>query len=229
MSKPQLVVLSGSGMSKDSGLDTFRDVDGLWQQYDVKDVASPIGWAKDPEYLLNFYNMLRKKYHEVGPHEGHKALRELEEKFDVCIITQNVDDLHEQAGSTNIVHLHGELFKSRSTADPSLIYQMEGDELNIGDLCELGSQLRPHIVFFGEDVPEFLRAVHIVRSAEYVIVVGTSLAVYPANTLLQEAHRTAKVYLVDPVKPVETFGKEIEYVLEGAASGIPKVVERLVG
>ncbi len=215
-------------MSKESGLDTFRDVDGLWSRYDIRDVAHPLGWSKDPAYVLEFYNMLRSNYHAVKPHAGHYALKSLEEFFEVTIITQNVDDLHEQAGSSQVIHLHGELFKSRSTADPNLVYEMKTDAINIGDLCELGSQLRPHIVWFAEEVMEFPRAVSIVQDAEMVIIAGTSLSVYPANTLLDVTPRHAKIYLVDPSKPQETFGRKIDYYSEGAASGLPKLVQNLI-
>ena len=178
--KKRLVVLSGAGMSQESGLKTFRDMGGLWEQYDVTEVASPEAWERNPELVLRFYNERRKLLWEAKPNAGHIGIARLEKDFDVDIITQNVDDLHEQAGSTNVLHLHGELRKARSTFDPELVYTMDHWELKIGDKCELGSQLRPHIVWFGEPVPNMTKALALTQKADIFVVIGTSLAVYPA-------------------------------------------------
>ena len=176
----KLVVLTGAGMSAESGLPTFRDMGGIWEQYDVTQVASPEAWRDNPELVLRFYNERRKKLFESAPNEGHNILASFEEFFNVHIVTQNVDDLHEQAGSSKVLHLHGELKKARSTSNPNLIYELKDWELKLGDLCDEGSQLRPHIVWFGEVVEEIYNAQHLVSEADVFIVVGTSLNVYPA-------------------------------------------------
>ena len=180
----KLVVLSGAGMSQESGLKTFRDMGGLWEQYRVEDVASIEGWYRNPELVMNFYNERRKQLFETQPNAGHFAVAALEKDFDVQIITQNVDDLHERAGSTKVLHLHGELRKVRSTADPDLVYTLDHWELKFGDKCEKGSQLRPHIVWFGEAVPAFYDAIPMVEAADILLVVGTSMQVYPAAGLV---------------------------------------------
>src|ERR1035437_2298844 len=182
--KKKIVVLTGAGVSAESGISTFRDSGGRWEKYRIEDVATPEAFHENPALVLDFYNQRRRQLQEVEPNAAHKALVLLEEKFDVQIITQNVDDLHERAGSTNVLHLHGELLKSRSTKDARLIYQIKGTELNIGDTCELGSQLRPHIVWFGEMVPAIEEAGRISSKADIFIIIGTSLNVYPAAGLV---------------------------------------------
>ncbi len=187
--KKKLVVLTGAGVSQESGLKTFRDMGGLWEQYDVTDVASLEAWERDPELVLRFYNERRKKLWEAEPNAAHLEIARLEEFFDVDVVTQNVDDLHEQAGSNRVLHLHGELRKARSTADPDLVYTLTHWELNTGDLCEKGSQLRPHIVWFGEQVPYIGKAASLVAGADILVIIGTSLAVYPAAGLVDFARR----------------------------------------
>lgn len=194
----KLVVLSGAGISKESGIPTFRDNDGLWKSYRFEDVASPQAWHRDPQLVLDFYNFRRKVVIEAKPNDSHLGLKRLEEFFEVIIITQNVDDLHERAGSSNILHLHGEIRKARSTMDESIIVNIDGDELNLGDNCPLGSQLRPHIVWFGEAVPAILDAIEIVKSADIFLVIGTGLQVYPAAGLINYVPSNAKKYLIDP-------------------------------
>ena len=194
----KLVVLTGSGISAESGLKTFREMGGLWETYDVHEVASPQGWAADMDLVLRFYNERRKQLVDAEPHPGHTALAELEKHFDVHIITQNVDNLHERAGSTKILHLHGEIMKVRSTGDSSLIYELDGWELKRGDTCEEGYQLRPHIVWFGESVPLIETAAEIVQTADFFAVIGTSLVVYPAAGLVDYVPVNVPVYLVDP-------------------------------
>ena len=191
------------------------------------EVASPEGFKRNPELVLHFYNERRKQARTVLPNDGHLALADLETDFEVQIITQNVDNLHEKAGSSAVLHLHGELFKARSTGYPYLVYDLETDEIHPGDLCEKGTQLRPHIVWFGEDVPLFEKAAEIASTAEIMLIVGTSLVVYPANTLLQYTRKDCPIYLVDPIKPVEDFGRKIEYLLEPATTGIPKISKTL--
>jgi NAD-dependent deacetylase len=193
----KVVVLTGAGMSAESGIKTFRDHNGLWENHDVTEVASPQGWAKNRELVLNFYNQRRAQLKEVAPNPGHYGLAALEARYDVQIITQNVDDLHERAGSTKVLHLHGELKKVRSTQHPHLIYDWE-DDLNIGDTCEKGYQLRPHIVWFGEAVPMIEPAVELTAEADMIIIVGTSMQVYPAAGLVAYARTHAPIYYIDP-------------------------------
>lgn len=192
-----IVVLTGAGMSAESGIRTFRDNNGLWENHDIYEVASPEGFAKNPELVMRFYNDRRRQLKDVQPNAAHYALVDLEKNHNVQIITQNVDDLHERAGSTHVMHLHGELRKVRSTADPSIVLHWEED-LNFGDLCSKGSQLRPHIVWFGEDVPMIGPAAAITAEAEIVIIIGTSMAVYPAAGLVNYAPPYAPVYYIDP-------------------------------
>jgi NAD-dependent deacetylase len=198
MSKKKLVVLTGAGMSQESGIRTFREMGGLWEEYDVMEVATPQAWMKNPELVMRFYNDRRKQLYKSKPNAGHVGVASLESDFDVHIVTQNVDDLHERAGSTKVLHLHGELKKARSTVDESLIYELDGWELKFGDLCEKGSQLRPHIVWFGEAVPAIDEAMKIVQQADILVVIGTSLNVYPAAGLLNYAQEQTPVYLIDP-------------------------------
>jgi len=195
--KKKLVVLSGAGISAESGISTFRDAGGLWEGHDVMDVASPEGWRKNPALVLDFYNKRRKQLFEVQPNKAHFITAELETDFDVTVITQNVDDLHERAGSTNVLHLHGELLKARSIYNEDDIIAITGD-INLGDLHTDGYQLRPHIVWFGEAVPAIADAMAIVEQADYVIVIGTSLQVYPAAGLVDYASRTTPIFYIDP-------------------------------
>ena len=219
-----IVVLTGAGISAESGISTFRDNNGLWRQYRFEEVASPDAWARDPQLVMDFYNMRRKQLYEVEPNAAHFALAELEKNFRVRIITQNVDDLHERAGSTDILHLHGELKKSRSTLDESLVYNIEGWELRLGDLCEKGSQLRPHVVWFGEPVPNIMTATSIIRKADIVMVIGTSLKVYPAAGLLQYAPSSAVKYLIDPAAEPEYYVRNLTVIKEKASVGVPKLI-----
>ncbi|MFD2515548.1 NAD-dependent deacylase [Pontibacter locisalis] len=225
--KKRLVVLSGAGISAESGVATFRDADGLWEGHDVMEVASPQGWKKNPELVLDFYNKRRKNAHEVEPNAGHKALADLEKDFDVRIITQNVDNLHERAGSTNVIHLHGKLFESRSTLDPSLIYQMEGWELNLGEKCERGSQLRPNIVWFGEPVPMMEKAMEETVQADIFLVVGTSLVVYPAAGLVDFVPDEVPIFVVDPRLPPMRNRPNLYLYEEKASTGMIKVSQVL--
>lgn len=215
----KLIVLSGAGISAESGLKTFRDMGGLWEQYDVYEVASPQGWASSRALVLRFYNERRKQLLEVHPNKAHKVLAELEDQFDVQIITQNVDDLHERAGSTKVLHLHGEIRKSRSTHDPSLIYDIDGWELREGDKCEKGFQLRPHIVWFGEAVEKIPEAAEIVKSADIFLVVGTSLNVYPAAGLIDYVPAETEIFLIDPneTAPVR---RKYTFIKDTATRGI---------
>lgn len=221
----KIAVLSGAGVSAESGIKTFRDSDGLWEGHDVMQVASPEGFAKDPELVLDFYNQRRKQLLTVTPNTAHKALAALEKDYDVTIITQNVDDLHERAGSSKVVHLHGEMLKVSSTGDENYIVTWEKD-LNLGDLCPNNHQLRPHIVWFGEMVPMLEKAAAVVEKADALIIVGTSMQVYPAAGLIQYAKPEAHVYFVDP-KPSISQTERITVFAENATTGIPKVVELL--
>ncbi|MCU4155190.1 NAD-dependent deacylase [Carboxylicivirga sp. A043] len=227
MSKKKLVVLTGAGISAESGIKTFRDNNGLWENHDVTEVASPEGWARNPHLVLDFYNQRRKQLYECQPNAGHFGLAELEKHFDVSIITQNIDDLHEQAGSSDVLHLHGELKKVRSTKDESLVYDLEGWELNWGDTCEKGSQLRPHIVWFGEAVPAIETAIEISAQADIFVVVGTSLNVYPAAGLLNYVPSRTPIYIIDPHHPAFTPSKNITFIQEKGTEGIPQLIKLL--
>lgn len=224
----KIVVLSGAGISAESGIPTFRGADGLWEGHDIMDVASPQGWEKDSRLVLDFYNQRRKTARSVQPNAGHRGLADLENYYDVTVITQNVDNLHEQAGSSRVIHLHGELFKSRSTVDESLVYDVDGWELNWGDTCEKGSQLRPHIVWFGEMVPMMDVAQQETARADTLIVVGTSLQVYPAAGLLYEVKEGTPVYIIDPHTPDYTQQPTIHPIAEPASVGVPRLVQQLI-
>lgn len=228
MKKKKIVILTGAGISAESGIQTFRDADGLWEGHDVHEVASPAGWKKNKELVLDFYNQRRAQLHTVEPNAAHKALAKLDKHFEVCIITQNVDDLHERGGSERILHLHGELFKVRSTLDPSLVYEHR-EPINIGDKCEKGSQLRPHIVWFGEDVPMIGAAAQISALADIFIVVGTSMQVYPAANLIHYVDAHAPKYFVDP-KPaiVESEVRNLSIIAKTATEGVPPLVDELI-
>lgn len=225
--KKKLVILSGAGISQESGLKTFRDMGGLWEQYDVTEVASPEAWQRNPELVLRFYNERRKQLWEAKPSAGHIGIAGLEQWFDVEVVTQNVDDLHEQAGSSKVLHLHGELRKARSTVDPGLVYTLENWELKKGDTCEKGSQLRPHIVWFGEMVTEIEKAAVVVQKADIFVVVGTSLVVYPAAGLVHYIRPGIPVFVIDPHKP-EVFIDSVEYIQENAGIGIDILKEKLI-
>jgi NAD-dependent deacetylase len=224
--KKKLVVLSGAGMSQESGLKTFRDMDGLWENYNVEDVASIDGWYRNPDLVMDFYNQRRKQLFEVEPNAGHFGIAELEKWFDVTVITQNVDDLHERAGSSQVLHLHGELRKVRSSINSDLIYTLDGWELKMGDRCEDGSQFRPHIVWFGEPVPAIYDAIPLVENADVVVVIGTSLAVYPAAGLVHYAKPDAPVFVVDPNRP-ETALRNVVYIDEKASVGVEILKQKL--
>lgn len=224
----KIVVLSGAGISAESGISTFRDNNGLWENHRVEEVATPEAWQANKELVLKFYNQRRKQLFEVEPNNGHRALVDLEQKFDVHIVTQNVDDLHERAGSSKILHLHGELKKVRSTLDSSLIYEMDSWELKLGDQCEKGSQLRPHIVWFGESVPNIIPAVEIVQDADILIIVGTSLNVYPAAGLSHEVKPGTPIYLVDPANIETSNLKNVTHIKSGAGEGLTKLAELLL-
>lgn len=226
--RKHIVVFSGAGISAESGISTFRDNGGLWDKYDVKQVATPEAWRANPELVLRFYNERRKQVIEAEPNAAHKALVELEKKYKVTIITQNVDDLHERAGSGNVIHLHGEIRKARSTYDPSLIYTIDGWELNPGDRCEQGSQLRPHIVWFGEMVPEMIRAQDIAARADIMITVGTSLNVYPAAGLVHVVPKHSKLYVIDPNEvPLTGLDNAVFYKAK-AGEALPKITQALL-
>ena len=224
----KIVVLSGAGISAESGISTFRDNNGLWENHKIEDVATPEAWEMNRELVVKFYNMRRKQLFEVEPNDGHIALVKLEEKFDIQIITQNVDDLHERAGSSNVLHLHGELKKVQSTLDSSLLYTMEDWELKVGDTCEKGGQLRPHIVWFGEEVPNILPAADMVSKADCLIVVGTSLNVYPAAGLIHEARQNIPIYLVDPSDVDTGFLKGVQIIQANAGEGLTSLVNELL-
>jgi NAD-dependent deacetylase len=226
MSKRKLVVLTGAGISAESGLKTFRDSDGLWEGYDVTEVASPRGWKKDPALVLEFYNARRKNVAGAHPNAAHTGLAELENDFDVHIITQNIDDLHERAGSTKILHLHGEIFKMRSEHDESLVYDIRGD-INLGDKAKDGAQLRPHIVWFEEPVPMIEKAAYIVRSADIFVVVGTSLVVYPAAGLVNYAPWPIAKYIIDKQIPYASSAYNVKGIEKPATLGVQELITLL--
>lgn len=215
-------------MSAESGVSTFRDSNGLWQNHRIEEVASPIAWQNTPEMVMEFYNQRRKQLFEVEPNTGHKALVELEKYFDVQIITQNVDDLHERAGSKNILHLHGELKKVRSTLDENLVYELDHWELKFGDKCEKGSQLRPHIVWFGEAVPMIGPAIEISSNADIFIVIGTSMAVYPAASLISYVSPDIPKFYIDPNAFHVEGVTNLKIIKEKAGIGVPQLVEELI-
>ena len=226
--KKKIVVFTGAGISKESGVDTFRDaVDGLWENHKIEEVCTIDGWRKDREKVLNFYNDRRRQMPTVEPNDAHKALARLEEDFDVTIVTQNVDDLHERAGSTNVIHLHGELLKARSTIDTNAIQEWKSD-LVLGDLCDKGHQLRPHIVWFGEEVPNIIPAVEIVKKADVLIIVGTSLNVYPAAGLSHEVKLGTPIYLIDPTEVNTSNLKNVTHLKLGAGVGLTQLADKLM-
>lgn len=222
----KVVILTGAGISAESGISTFRDSDGLWENYNVEDVATHDAYLRNPELVLNFYNERRRQLFTVQPNEGHRQLVRLEEKYDVRIITQNIDNLHEQAGSSNVLHLHGELTKARSDRDPNLIVEIGSRDINLGDKAPDGAQLRPHIVWFGEAVPNIEPAAELCEQADYFIVVGTSMNVYPAAGLIHYVPKSSPCFLVDP-KAVP-ISRPITIIQEKAGTGVKKVVDQLM-
>jgi NAD-dependent deacetylase len=223
----RLVVLSGAGISAESGIPTFRGADGLWEGHDVTQVASPEGWRENPELVLDFYNQRRKAIRLAQPNKGHMILAEMQKDYDVQIITQNIDNLHERAGNRHVLHLHGRIDQARSTVDPSLIYTIEGDLLDMGDVCELGSQLRPDVVWFGEMVPAMQEAIELTSQADYFLVVGTSLLVYPAAGLIEYVGDETPKFIVDPELPSVRSYKSLELINEPASMGLEKVWQML--
>ncbi len=221
-----IVVLTGAGVSAESGIKTFRDADGLWEGHDIMEIASPQGWENNQLKVLDFYNKRRRQLLEVQPNPAHYALAKLEEKYKVSIITQNVDDLHERAGSSNVLHLHGELLKVRSTFDEDLVMDWRTD-LKIGDFCEHNYQLRPHVVWFGEAVPMFQRAAGVTEQADILLIIGTSMQVYPAAGLMDMVRPLTQVFFIDP-KPAISAGRNITVIQENAATGVPQLVDRLL-
>ncbi|NVO21722.1 MAG: NAD-dependent deacylase [Bacteroidetes bacterium] len=226
--RKKIIVLTGAGISAESGIRTFRDSGGLWEEHRIEDVATFEAWSRNPALVMDFYNQRRKQLYEVNPNPAHFALASLEEKFDVRIITQNVDDLHERAGSSDILHLHGELKKARSTVDPDLVYDIEGWELKLGQKCEKGSQLRPHIVWFGEAVPMIEPAAELASQADIFMVIGTSMNVYPAAGLIHYVKGKADKYLVDPNAVALQSVSNLTVIRELAGTAVPQLVEKLL-
>lgn len=225
----KLVILTGAGMSAESGISTFRDSDGLWEKYRVEEVATPEGFAANPELVQNFYNQRRRELLKTTPNAGHTGLAALEKYFEVFIITQNIDNLHERAGNKNIIHLHGELMKSRSTGYPYTVYDIDprNPDIHMGDKDEKGYQLRPHVVWFGESVPMIEPAIKITQQADIFVVIGTSLNVYPAAGLLHYVPKGVPIYLIDP-KDVDTHRPDVHYIKAGASEGVRKLSEILL-
>ena len=227
--KKRLVILTGAGMSAESGIATFRDSGGLWDKYPVEQVATPEAFRANPELVLEFYNVRRKELLNTKPNAGHYGLAQLEKDFDVDIITQNIDNLHEQAGSTRVIHLHGELMKSRSTGNELDVYDIDPEkpDLRIGDKCKKGYQLRPHIVWFGEIVPMMVEAEAIVKKADIFVIIGTSMNVYPAAGLLHDVKTNVPVYLIDP-KEVATNRHGIHHIKKGASEGVEELKKLII-
>ncbi len=224
MCKKKLVVLSGAGISAESGLKTFRDSDGLWEGYDVTEVATPRAWRKNPQLVLDFYNMRRRDVAAAQPNTAHIGLAELEKYFDVTIITQNIDDLHERGGSTNVLHLHGEIFKMRSEKDEMIVKEIRGD-IHLGDLAEDGFQYRPHIVWFEEPVPMIETAIEVVSTADIFVVVGTSLVVYPAAGLVNFIRRGIPVYVIDKKIPYVGHISNLTLIEKPATEGVSQLIK----
>ncbi len=219
-----IVVFTGAGISAESGLGTFRDSGGLWESYKIEDVATPEAFNKNPSLVLDFYNIRRKQLLQASPNDAHTSLNMLQEKFNLSIITQNIDDLHERSGSLDVLHLHGKLRESRSTID-NQVYQINGADLNIGDVCAKGGQLRPNVVWFGEDVPNMQRAIELVIRADIFIIIGTSLNVYPAASLINYAVDAERLILIDPIS---SFYDGVEIICEKASQAVPKLVDELL-
>ncbi len=227
MFKKRLIVFTGAGISAESGIKTFRDSGGLWEEHKIEDVATPEAWVKNRELVLEFYNQRRKQVIAAKPNAAHDFIAELQNKFEVQVITQNVDDLHERAGSKNVMHLHGEIMKARSTADPALVYPLKKPDIIIGDLCVMGSQLRPHIVWFGEDVPYMEQANLIAEKADLFVVVGTSLNVYPAAGIINFVNVTTPKWLVDPGDFNLDYIKQLKHIKQTAVNGVKSLKEEL--
>lgn len=227
MARERVVVFTGAGISAESGLRTFRDGNGLWEEYRIEDVATPEAWDRDQDLVLRFYDERRDQVLKAKPNAAHLAIARLEEAFDVVVVTQNIDDLHERAGSSNVIHLHGEITLARSTADPTFVTAVNGASLRRGDRCPLGSQLRPHIVWFGEEVPMLPHAAAAISAADRLLVVGTSLQVYPAASLIHYARSGALVVLIDP-RPADTLGRHIIVKADTASNGVPGVVNEWI-
>ncbi len=225
--KPKIIILSGAGMSQESGISTFRDANGLWQNHKIEEVASPNAWNQNPALVLEFYNQRRRQLLSVKPNAAHYAITKLQQYLPVKIITQNVDDLHERAGNKNVLHLHGELLKVRSTKNPNLVYKWTKD-LYLGDKAEDEAQLRPHIVWFGEAVPEINNAIEISRQADIFIIVGTSMQVYPAAGLVSILPLTAKIYYIDPHPAKFSVPNEIHIIKNSAGRALPELVNQLI-
>lgn len=223
----RVVFFTGAGVSAESGLRTFRDSDGLWEEYRIEDVATPEAFARNPELVLRFYDLRREQVIQARPNAAHEAIAALEQYAQVDVITQNVDDLHERAGSTRVLHLHGEILKVRSSKDPELVFPLEGSSLRLGDRCPLGSQLRPHIVWFGEAVPLLADAAELVEQADVLAVVGSSLQVWPAAGLIHAAPPHASIHVVDP-HDVGTSGHHIRHWKEKASIGVPMLADLLM-
>ena len=223
----KIIVFSGAGISAESGLNTFRDNGGLWENYDIKEVATPEAWEKDPALVLDFYNMRRKQVMEAQPNPAHFAVAELESHFEVQVITQNIDDLHEKAGSKNVLHLHGEINKARSVGD-NTTYAMDSFELKLGDLCPNKHQLRPDVVWFGEAVPKMLDALELCKEADLLIIIGTSLTVYPAANIVEFVPDTAKKFLIDPNEIENLPIENLEYIKEKASTGLPILAQKII-
>ena len=225
--KKNIVILTGAGVSAESGINTFRDSDGLWEGHDVMEVASPEGFRKNPTLVLDFYNQRCRQLLQAKPNAAHYALKALEDHFEVTIITQNVDDLHERAGSTNVIHLHGELLKVKSTQNDSCVLDWTTD-LNLGNFCPEGYQLRPHIVWFGEEVPEMHRAVLITKKADILIIIGTSMQVYPAASLIDFVKPETPIYFIDPKPAIKSsFSGKLNVIVKTAVEGVPSLVDKL--
>jgi NAD-dependent deacetylase len=227
--KKKIVALTGAGISAESGLATFRGSDGLWEGHRIEEVATPEGWATNPELVLEFYNQRRAAARAARPNAGHQALVELEQGFEMVIVTQNVDDLHERAGSSRVIHLHGKLFESRSSQHEGLVYPLTTDRIELGDMCEKGHQLRPNIVWFGEAVPLMDRAAEEAATADIFLVVGTSLQVYPAAGLVHFVPSGHPIYVIDPHQPPLAARRNLHFVTEPASTGVPRVAAELLG
>lgn len=223
----KIVVLTGAGISAESGIPTFRDAGGLWEGYDIHEVATPEGWRRNPPLVLEFYNQRRKGVRAAQPNAAHTALAELEGKYSVQIITQNIDDLHERGGSSRVLHLHGEIMKAKSDRFPDLVYDLEAKDICIGDKCEKGFQLRPHVVWFGEAVPMMEPAIMHASVADVFMVIGTSMAVYPAASLIHYVPDRARKFIIDPHIPAG-LPADIEKIESSAAAGVPALVKRLL-
>lgn len=224
----RITILTGAGISAESGISTFRDSNGLWENHRIEDVATPEAWQRNPALVLEFYNLRRKQLFEVEPNAAHLAITKLQDKFDVQVITQNVDDLHERAGNSNVLHLHGQLKQVRSTEHPYTVYDLDSWELLLGDKCDNGHQLRPHIVWFGEDVPNLPIAAQLVSESDAVIIVGTSLNVYPAASLYQYAKPNSPIWIIDPKANELVYPESITPINEKAGAALPRLVQSLL-